>query len=105
MVQHEPHFILEIVDNSFGSLAMGAYVNFGLGGFSIQRDWSRGTKVGDKSRRDKDFLHMLCVLDGFLDVSFKSMKLFKFLVYLVSSHGWFGLSTQPTPRKVDRWDW
>ncbi|GKB95744.1 hypothetical protein Tco_0981881 [Tanacetum coccineum] len=27
MVQHEPHFILEVVDNGFGSLAMGACVN------------------------------------------------------------------------------
>ncbi|GJY08515.1 hypothetical protein Tco_0375569 [Tanacetum coccineum] len=38
--------------------------------------------------RDEAFLHMLCILDGFLDVSFKSVKLAKFLVYLVSSHGW-----------------
>ncbi|GJR95568.1 ribonuclease H-like domain-containing protein [Tanacetum coccineum] len=34
--------------------------------------------------RDEAFLHMLCILDGFLDVSFKSVKLVKFLVYLVS---------------------
>ncbi|GJT30178.1 hypothetical protein Tco_0910453 [Tanacetum coccineum] len=27
MVQHEPHFILEVVDNGFGSLAMWACVN------------------------------------------------------------------------------
>ncbi|GJZ14871.1 hypothetical protein Tco_0550548 [Tanacetum coccineum] len=38
---------------------------------------------------------------GLLDVSFKSVKLVKFLVYLVSSHGWLGLSTQPTSREVD----
>nr|GEX44602.1 hypothetical protein [Tanacetum cinerariifolium] len=29
VVQHESHFILEILDNSFGSLAMGACVNLG----------------------------------------------------------------------------
>nr|GEU29663.1 Gag-Pol polyprotein [Tanacetum cinerariifolium] len=55
-----------------------------------------------KSRRDEAFLHMLRILDGFLDVSFKSVKLVKFLVYLVSSHGWLGLSTQPTSREADR---
>ncbi|GJT65113.1 hypothetical protein Tco_1016593 [Tanacetum coccineum] len=30
------------------------------------------------------------------------VELVKFLLYLVSSHGWLGLSTQPTYRKVDR---
>nr|GEW68026.1 ribonuclease H-like domain-containing protein [Tanacetum cinerariifolium] len=57
--------------------------------------------VGDKSRRYEAFLHMLCILDGFLDVSFKSVKLVKFLVNLVSNHGRFWLST--TSREVDRW--
>ncbi|GKB42073.1 hypothetical protein Tco_0887015 [Tanacetum coccineum] len=27
MIQHEPHFILEVCENGFGSLVMGAYVN------------------------------------------------------------------------------
>nr|GEV48697.1 hypothetical protein [Tanacetum cinerariifolium] len=44
-------------------------------------------EVDDGSRRYEAFLHMLCILDGFLDVSFKSVKLVKFLVNLVSSHG------------------
>ncbi|GJU47366.1 hypothetical protein Tco_1204632 [Tanacetum coccineum] len=56
--------------------------------------------VGDGGRRDKTFLHMLCVLDNFLDVLFKCVKLVKFLLYLVSRHGWLGLSTQPTPREL-----
>nr|GEW95819.1 hypothetical protein [Tanacetum cinerariifolium] len=30
------------------------------------------------------------------------VKLVKFLMYLVSIHGWLRLSTQPTPREVDR---
>ncbi|GJS37555.1 hypothetical protein Tco_0535937 [Tanacetum coccineum] len=59
---------------------------------------------GDGGRRNKAFLHMLCVLDGFLDVLVKSVKLVKFLLYLVSSHGWLGLSTQPTPKELDRWE-
>ncbi|GJW79047.1 hypothetical protein Tco_0140729 [Tanacetum coccineum] len=49
--------------------------------------------------RDEAFLHMLCVFNGFLDVSFKSVKLVKFLVNLVSSYEWLGLSTQLTPRE------
>ncbi|GKB43722.1 hypothetical protein Tco_0888664 [Tanacetum coccineum] len=52
------------------------------------------------SSRDEAFLYILRILDGFLDVSFKSVKLVNFLVYLVSSHGWLGLSTHPTPREV-----
>nr|GEV75771.1 hypothetical protein [Tanacetum cinerariifolium] len=59
--------------------------------------------VGDGGRRDKAILHMLCVLDGLLDVLVKGVKLVKFLLNLVSSHGWLGLSTQPTSREVDRW--
>ncbi|GJY72350.1 hypothetical protein Tco_0476053 [Tanacetum coccineum] len=39
--------------------------------------------------------------DSFLDVLFKCVKLAKFLLYLVSRHGWLRLSTQPTPREVD----
>ncbi|GJX21228.1 reverse transcriptase domain-containing protein [Tanacetum coccineum] len=64
----------------------------------------RGSDVpkGDGGRRNETFLHLLSILDSFLDVLFKSVKLAKFLVYLVSSHGWLGSSTQPTPRKVDR---
>ncbi|GJU46351.1 hypothetical protein Tco_1203617, partial [Tanacetum coccineum] len=58
--------------------------------------------VGDGGRRDKAILHMLCVLDGLLDVLVKGVKLVKFLLNFVSSHGWLGLSTQPTPREVDR---
>ncbi|GJT52611.1 hypothetical protein Tco_0978768 [Tanacetum coccineum] len=44
-----------------------------------------------------------CLIEG---VMFQrvSVKLAKFLVYLVSSHGWLGSSTQPTPREVDRWE-
>ncbi|GKE25735.1 hypothetical protein Tco_1441119, partial [Tanacetum coccineum] len=57
---------------------------------------------GDGGRRNKAFLHMLCILDSLLDVLFKCVKLVKFLLYLVSSHGWLGLCTQPTPREVDR---
>ncbi|GKB98192.1 hypothetical protein Tco_0984329 [Tanacetum coccineum] len=57
---------------------------------------------GDGGRRNEAFLHMLCVLDSFLDILFKCVKLVKFLMYLVFSHGWLGLSTQPTPREVDR---
>ncbi|GJT02265.1 hypothetical protein Tco_0823434 [Tanacetum coccineum] len=67
----------------------------------IKSNWH--LHIGDGSRRDETFMHMLCVLDGFLDVSFKSVKFVMFLVYLVSSHGWLGLSTQPTPRDIDRW--
>nr|GEU71177.1 hypothetical protein [Tanacetum cinerariifolium] len=59
--------------------------------------------VGDGGRRDKAILHMLCVLDGLLDVLVKGVKLVKFLLNLVSSHGWLGLSTQPTYIAVDRW--
>ncbi|GKE92473.1 hypothetical protein Tco_1573568, partial [Tanacetum coccineum] len=54
---------------------------------------------GDGGRRNDAFLHMLCVLDSFLDILFKCVKLAEFLVYLVSSHGWLGLCTQPTPRE------
>ncbi|GJZ78347.1 hypothetical protein Tco_0643019 [Tanacetum coccineum] len=56
---------------------------------------------GDGGRRNETFLHLLCILDCLLDVLFKSVELAKFLVYLVSSHGWLGSSTQPTPREVD----
>ncbi|GKF15529.1 hypothetical protein Tco_0056991, partial [Tanacetum coccineum] len=58
----------------------------------------------DEGRRDKAIVHKLCVLDGLLDVLVKGVKLVKILLNLVSSHGWLGLSTQPTPRKVDRWE-
>ncbi|GKE93760.1 hypothetical protein Tco_1574855, partial [Tanacetum coccineum] len=51
-------------------------------------EWWWHLYVGDGGRMDEAFLHMLCVLNGFLDVLFKSVKLVKFLVYLVSSHGW-----------------
>ncbi|GJS49754.1 hypothetical protein Tco_0599875 [Tanacetum coccineum] len=44
---------------------------------------------------------MWCILDSFLDVLFKCVKLVEFLLYLVSSNGWLGLCTQPTPREVD----
>ncbi|GKA36343.1 hypothetical protein Tco_0722834 [Tanacetum coccineum] len=57
--------------------------------------------VSDGGRRDKAILNMLCVLDGLLDVLVKGVKLVKFLLNLVSSHGWLGLSTQPTPREID----
>ncbi|GKF21687.1 hypothetical protein Tco_0070325, partial [Tanacetum coccineum] len=59
---------------------------------------------GDGGRRDKVILHMLCILYGFLDVLVKSVKLVKFLLYFIFSNGWLGLSTQPTPREVDRWE-
>ncbi|GKC21811.1 hypothetical protein Tco_1023961 [Tanacetum coccineum] len=59
---------------------------------------------GDGGRRNETFLHLLCILDCLLDVLFKSVELAKFLVYLVSSHGWLGSSTQPTLREVDRWE-
>ncbi|GJY65762.1 hypothetical protein Tco_0468000 [Tanacetum coccineum] len=65
------------------------------------RGYVRKQMDGDGGRRNKAFLHMLCILDRFLDVLFKCVKLAKFLLYLVSSHGWLGLSTQPTPREVD----
>nr|GEV14501.1 copia protein [Tanacetum cinerariifolium] len=47
------------------------------------------------------------MLDGESDVLkggiwVECVKLVKFLLYLVSSHAWPGLSTQPTPREVDR---
>nr|GEV79905.1 hypothetical protein [Tanacetum cinerariifolium] len=90
VVQHEPYFILEIIDNGFGSLEMMAHVNL------------RCMRVGNGSRMDEAFLHMLCVFNGFLDVSFKGIKLVKFLVYLVLSHERLGLSTQPTSREVDK---
>nr|GEY11432.1 hypothetical protein [Tanacetum cinerariifolium] len=88
---------VEVGDNGFGSLAMGACVN--LRG---RIEWWWPLYGGDGGRRNETFLHLLSVLDGFLDVLFKSVKLAKFLVYLVSSHGWLGSSTQPTPRVVDR---
>ncbi|GJX62560.1 hypothetical protein Tco_0295460 [Tanacetum coccineum] len=75
MVQHEPHFILEVFDNGFGSLAMRACSN-GI-------EWWWHLYDGDGGRRNKAFLHMMCILDRFLDVL-------------------LGLSTQPTPREVDR---
>nr|GEX51640.1 hypothetical protein [Tanacetum cinerariifolium] len=59
-------------------------------------------KVGDGGRRDKVIMHKLCVLDGLLDVLLKVMKLIEILLNLISSHGWLGLSTQPTLREVDR---
>ncbi|GKE17037.1 hypothetical protein Tco_1424614 [Tanacetum coccineum] len=59
---------------------------------------------GDGGMRNKAFLHMLCVLDGFLDILVKGVELVKFLLYLVSSHGWLGLSTHLTLREVDRWE-
>ncbi|GJR99080.1 hypothetical protein Tco_0315589 [Tanacetum coccineum] len=57
---------------------------------------------GGRGRRNKAFLHMLCILDGFLDVLEKSVKMVNFLLYLVSGSGRLGLSTQYTPREVDR---
>ncbi|GJW30347.1 hypothetical protein Tco_0047222 [Tanacetum coccineum] len=63
------------------------------------------SEVGDGGRRNKAILHKLCILDGLLDVLEKGVKLVKILLNLVSSHGWLGLSTQPTPREVDRWFW
>ncbi|GJX66022.1 hypothetical protein Tco_0300365 [Tanacetum coccineum] len=59
-------------------------------------------RSGDGGRRNEAFLHMLCILDGFMDVLFKSVKLVEFLLYLVSSHGWVRLSTQPTSREKVR---
>ncbi|GJV92939.1 hypothetical protein Tco_1540752 [Tanacetum coccineum] len=99
VVQHESHFILEIIDNGFGSLETRACVNLRSRRVFNPKRFIKRDEVGDGSRRDEAFLHMLCVLDGFLDVSFKNVKLVKFLVYLVSSYGWLGLSTQPTPRE------
>ncbi|GJU71133.1 hypothetical protein Tco_1262538 [Tanacetum coccineum] len=74
----------------------------GMDGKDCQELWH--LYGGDGGRRNETFLHLLCILDGFLDVLFKSVKLAKFLVYLVSSHGWLGSSTQLTPREVDRWE-
>ncbi|GJV69416.1 hypothetical protein Tco_1484925 [Tanacetum coccineum] len=73
---------------------------YGRGGI----EWWWHLYGGDGGGRNKAFLHMLCVLDSFLDVLFKCVKLVKFLLYLVSSHGWLRLSTQPTPREIDRWE-
>ncbi|GJT40884.1 hypothetical protein Tco_0940749 [Tanacetum coccineum] len=58
----------------------------------------------ERVMRNKAFLHMLCILHGFLDVLVKGVKLVNFLLYLVSNHGWPGLSTQPTLKEVDRWE-
>ncbi|GJR31073.1 hypothetical protein Tco_1107305 [Tanacetum coccineum] len=102
MVQHEPHFILEVVDNSFGSLAMWACVNLKSRRVFILKGLIKRNKGGDRGRRNKAFLHMLGILDSLLDVLFTCVKLVKFLLYLVSSHGWLGLSTQSTSREVDR---
>nr|GEW40265.1 hypothetical protein [Tanacetum cinerariifolium] len=58
----------------------------------------RGTKapIGQSFRKNATALKQeqqrLCV------------KLAKFFVYLVSSHGWLGMCTQHTPREVDRWE-
>nr|GEV12541.1 hypothetical protein [Tanacetum cinerariifolium] len=41
-------------------------------------------------------------LDGLLDVLVKGVKLVKILLNLVSSHGWLGLNSQPTPK--EEWD-
>ncbi|GKB21645.1 hypothetical protein Tco_0855568, partial [Tanacetum coccineum] len=60
---------------------------------------------GGRGRKNKAFLHMLCILDGFLDVLEKSVKMVNFLLYLVSGYGRLGLSTQYTPREVDSWWW
>ncbi|GJW30350.1 hypothetical protein Tco_0047225 [Tanacetum coccineum] len=57
------------------------------------------SEVGDGGRRNKAILHKLYILDGLLDVLEKGVKLVKILLNLVSSHGWLGLSTQPTPRE------
>nr|GEV53853.1 hypothetical protein [Tanacetum cinerariifolium] len=94
MVQHEPHFILKVVDNGFGSLAVWACVNL-----RSRRvlDLKRLIKRG-KGARWREF----CSKWSFLDILFKCVELVKFLMYLVSSHGWLGLSTQPTPREVNR---
>ncbi|GJZ39776.1 hypothetical protein Tco_0586339 [Tanacetum coccineum] len=76
MVQREPYFILEVVDNGFGSLAMRARVFLSDG-----IEWWWNFYGGDGGRRDKAILHMLCVLDGLLDVLVKGVKLVKFLLY------------------------
>ncbi|GKB88221.1 hypothetical protein Tco_0960493, partial [Tanacetum coccineum] len=102
MVQHEPHFISEVVDNGFGSLAMWACVN--LRSRRVFNPKGLIKRGGDGGRRNKAFMHMLCILDSLLDVLFKCVKLVKFLLYMVSSHGWLGLCTQPTHREVDRWE-
>nr|GEU82967.1 hypothetical protein [Tanacetum cinerariifolium] len=114
VVQHEPRFILEIIHNGFGSLAMRARVNLrsmrifdpkrlnkrnkGSGGI----EWWWHLKVGNRSRKGEALLHMLCNFNGFLDVLFEVVKLVKFLVYLVPSHGRLGLSPQPTFGEVYR---
>ncbi|GKB87222.1 hypothetical protein Tco_0959494 [Tanacetum coccineum] len=99
MVQHEPHFILEVVDNGFGSLAMWVCVNLKSRRVFNLKGLIKRNKGGDGGRRNKAFLHMLGILDSLLDVLFTCVKLVKFLLYLVSSHGWLGLSTQPTSRE------
>ncbi|GJW54181.1 hypothetical protein Tco_0098266, partial [Tanacetum coccineum] len=57
---------------------------------------------GGRGRRNKAFLHMLCILDGFLDILEKSVKMVNFLLYLVSGYGRLRLSTQYTPREIDK---
>ncbi|GJT67214.1 hypothetical protein Tco_1018694 [Tanacetum coccineum] len=94
---------LHVVDNGFDSLAMWACVNLrSRGVFNLRGLIKRDKDVDDGGRRDKAILHKLCILDGLLDVLVKGVKLVKILLNLVSSHGWLGLSTQPTPREVDR---
>nr|GEV54341.1 uncharacterized mitochondrial protein AtMg00810-like [Tanacetum cinerariifolium] len=94
MVLDEPYFILEVVDNGLGSLAMWACVNL------------RSRRVFDPKRlikRGKGARWRKCCSKwSFLDILFKCVKLVKFLMYLISSHVWLGLSTQPTLREVDR---
>ncbi|GKC21288.1 hypothetical protein Tco_1023438 [Tanacetum coccineum] len=64
------------------------------------------SEVGDGGKRDKAILHKLCILDGLLDVLLKVVKLIKILLNLASSHGWLGLSNQPTPREIGmRFHW
>ncbi|GJU44783.1 hypothetical protein Tco_1202049 [Tanacetum coccineum] len=112
MFQHEPHFILEVFDNGFDSLVMRACVFLRSKRVFNPKELIKSDGIewwwhlygGDGGRRDKVILHMLCILDGFLDVLVKGVKLVKFVLYLVFSHGWLGLSTQPTPREVDRWE-
>nr|GEY72576.1 hypothetical protein [Tanacetum cinerariifolium] len=100
MVQHESHFILEVIDNGFSSFG-----NAGMCVFEVEEGLQSIWIDQEGQRRDKATLNMLCVLDGLLDVLVKGVKLVKFLLYLVSSHGWLGLSTQTTPREVDSHGW
>nr|GEX32414.1 hypothetical protein [Tanacetum cinerariifolium] len=63
-------------------------------------EWWWHLYSGDGGRREKTILHLLCVLNCLLDVLLKGVELAK--LNLFSSHEWLGLSTQPTPREIDR---